>query len=108
VLLNLVRNALEAASPLAGAPQDVLVQARRAGPDDLVIRVIDEGAGVEPEAVERVFEPFYTTKPGGLGLGLAISRSIVEAHGGSLRLEPNADRGATFSLTLPGIAEGSP
>ena len=65
------------------------------------VRVKDSGRGNSPETLQRLFEPFYTTKPGGLGLGLSISRSIVESHRGSLTAQPNPDRGLTMSFTLP-------
>ena len=73
----------------------------------ICIRVCDRGAGL-PETPERVFEPFYTTKQEGLGMGLAISRSIIAAHGGTLKAEANAGRGATFRICLPIDVEESP
>jgi signal transduction histidine kinase len=65
------------------------------------VAVRDSGPGLTPAALERLFEPFYTTKPGGLGLGLSICRSIIEAHGGRLSVSANVPRGATFQFTLP-------
>jgi signal transduction histidine kinase len=73
----------------------------------VVIAVRDSGPGLEPEGRERLFEAFYTTKPQGLGLGLAISRRIIEAHGGRLWASAHNDHGATFQFTLP-TAEGNP
>ena len=67
--------------------------------------MLDRGLGLRPEELEQVFEPFYTTKVGGLGLGLVVSRKIVNAHGGSLRAESNAHGGATFCFRVPGSAE---
>ena len=67
----------------------------------MTIRVEDRGIGLEPEEMDRLFEAFYTTKPHGMGLGLAISRSIIEAHRGRLWAEPNGERGAIFSFQLP-------
>ncbi len=69
------------------------------------VAVHDRGTGLDAESAARIFQPFYTTKPSGLGMGLSISRSIIEGHAGQLRAENNADRGATFSFTLPAAAE---
>jgi signal transduction histidine kinase len=66
-----------------------------------LLSVQDAGTGLNPEEVDRLFEAFYTTKPEGMGMGLAISRSIIEAHGGRLWAEPNQGPGATFLLSLP-------
>jgi len=75
----------------------------RDGSPEALLRVQDAGIGFKPEAMDRLFEAFYTTKPDGMGMGLAISRSIIEAHGGRLWAEGNSSRGATFHLTLPTI-----
>ncbi len=69
--------------------------------NDLFVEVRDTGPGFEPEKLDRLFQSFYTTKPDGIGMGLAISRSIAEAHGGRLSAAPNKPRGAVFRLTLP-------
>jgi len=101
-LLNLIRNAVESAA--AGNPpgaREVLVRSRRSVAGDCEIGVCDNGAGVSPEIRDRMFEPFLTTKKRGTGLGLPMSRTIAEAHGGSLRHEPCQPRGACFILTLP-------
>jgi signal transduction histidine kinase len=74
-------------------------------PNQVVIAVADSGAGIDPQVIGRIFEPFYTTKPQGTGMGLAISRSIIEAHGGRLWAEPNTPQGATFQCTLPAHIE---
>jgi signal transduction histidine kinase len=71
----------------------------------VAVEVRDSGTGLDPEAAQRVFEAFYTTKPGGIGIGLSISRSIVEAHGGQISVSANAPHGAVFRFTLP-LAEG--
>ena len=68
---------------------------------DVLVAVRDSGLGFAPENVDRIFESFYTTKPGGLGIGLSICSSIIEAHGGRLRASANELRGATFQFTLP-------
>jgi two-component system nitrogen regulation sensor histidine kinase NtrY len=99
VLLNLVRNALDA-MPSGGT---LRLAARRAGAG-VAFAVSDTGPGVPPADLPRVFEPYFTTKEGGTGLGLAIARRIAEEHGGSLEVESEPGRGATFTLTLPAAA----
>jgi two-component system sensor kinase FixL len=107
VVLNLVRNAIEA---LEGVPPERRLIALRtaAGPDDTVeISVMDTGPGVDPKIIDRLFSPFVTTKPAGAGLGLAIARSIVEAHKGTLRYRPEGAGGARFLLRLPHAQGGA-
>jgi PAS domain S-box-containing protein len=104
VLLNLVVNAIDAMSDVD--PSERRVEIRGGFDTDdrrpsVTVRVADRGVGLKPEDVPRLFEAFHTTKPHGLGLGLAISRSIVEAHGGRLWVEPNDGKGAVFALRLP-------
>jgi len=101
VLLNLVRNAVEAIVAGDCAERSVRIETARCEPDFLEIRVSDTGPGLAPEALEKVFEPFFTTKADGIGIGLALSRSIVDAHGGRLWATATPVRGATFHLTLP-------
>ena len=101
VILNLIINAVQAMSSVREGPRDLLVSTRRADPDNICVAVRDSGPGLPPSALERLFEPFYTTKPNGLGLGLSICRSIVEAHGGHLWASANVPRGAVFSFTVP-------
>jgi signal transduction histidine kinase len=100
VILNLVRNAFEATTSRLGATREVTIRSLgTAGGAE--VTVSDTGPGVPPELMGRLFEPFFTTKRDGLGLGLSISRSIVEAHGGKLWAVPNSPRGTTFHLELP-------
>jgi signal transduction histidine kinase len=101
VALNLIVNAVEAAGDDRAAVR--LVGIKTAGGGDRRVRLLvsDTGAGIAPQFMERVFEPFFTTKPQGLGLGLSISRTIAEAHGGTLGVSANPDGGATFCLDLP-------
>jgi len=101
VILNLLRNGLEAMAEAGAAGHELIV--RTAGPttDTVEVSVRDTGIGVPPAARERIFDPFFTTKTGGLGMGLSISRSIVDAHGGRLWATANPDRGMTFGFTLP-------
>ena len=104
VLVNLVRNAVEALRG-AGAPEGrVRIRARAPDRDHVEVRVLDNGPGLDPEVAEKVFMPFNTNKPEGLGLGLSLSRSLIEAHGGHLRLCREGP-GACFAFTLPvGVA----
>jgi len=99
VLVNLIRNAIEATQE-ARSRLPVVVRTRRMA-DAVEVSVCDGGIGIASPQTTDLFEPFFTTKPEGLGLGLSISRSIIENHGGRLWVEPNAERGATFSFTLP-------
>lgn len=107
VLLNLLRNALEALADEPPEARVVRVTCRRTPEGDCEIAVLDNGPGVSETILDRLFEPFRSTKPNGVGLGLPMSRTIAEAHGGSLRHEPASPRGARFVLTLP-AAEVSP
>ncbi|HEV7394848.1 MAG TPA: PAS domain S-box protein [Burkholderiales bacterium] len=101
VILNLVMNAIDAMGTVTDRPRVLEIGAARHGADLLRIAVRDSGVGLEPAQRERVFDAFHTTKPDGMGMGLAISRSIVEAHGGRLWATHNEDAGETFQLTLP-------
>jgi signal transduction histidine kinase len=82
------------------AERELLISTRNE-PDGVSVEVRDSGPGFAPAALERVFEAFYTTKPDGLGLGLSICRSIIEAHNGRLRASANVPRGAVFEFTVP-------
>jgi C4-dicarboxylate-specific signal transduction histidine kinase len=108
VALNLVRNAMEAVETLSPERRRITVATRLEVDGSGTLSVSDLGDGVPREAKERLFDPFVTTKPGGLGLGLSICRSVVEAHGGSIRHHHNDERGgqrgAVFAFTLPGAA----
>jgi PAS domain S-box-containing protein len=100
VLLNLIINAIEAMRDVGEGERELLISSRN-DPDGVSVEVRDSGPGFAPAALERVFEAFYTTKPGGLGLGLSICRSIIEAHNGQLWASPNVPRGAIFRFTAP-------
>jgi C4-dicarboxylate-specific signal transduction histidine kinase len=105
VALNLVRNAMEAVEALPPERRRITVATRLEVDGSGTLSVSDLGEGVPREAKERLFDPFVTTKPGGLGLGLSICRSVVEAHGGQIRHQTNGgDKGAVFAFTLPGAA----
>lgn len=101
--MNLILNAFEALGTRPGT-RAVELRARPARPDGVDVSVCDTGPGLRDDALARVFDPFFTTKEQGLGMGLAICRSIVGAHGGRLVARNNADRGATFELHLPARA----
>jgi len=107
VVLNLVRNAIEALESVPPERRDITLRTA-AGPEETVeISVTDTGPGVDQKIVDRLFSPFVTTKPTGAGLGLAISRSIVEAHKGTLRYRPQSAGGACFMLRLPHAQGGA-
>lgn len=106
-LLNLVRNALESVAGNSPGEREVIVQARATPTGDCEFAVCDNGAGVLPEVAARLFEPFLSTKRHGTGLGLPMSQTIAQAHGGSLRHEPWPPRGARFVLALPAAEAAS-
>ena len=100
VLLNLITNAIESMAASDGA-RVLGVNSEAQSPSTLMVSVKDTGAGVDPQDIHRIFNPLFTTKSHGMGMGLAISRSVIEAHGGRLWATANDDRGATFQFTLP-------
>jgi PAS domain S-box-containing protein len=100
VLINLIVNAIEAMGGVSDRPRELTIVSGM-DTNDMFVEVRDTGPGLDPEMLDRLFQSFYTTKPDGIGMGLAISRSIVEAHGGRLSAAPNHPRGAAFRLTLP-------
>jgi len=101
VVLNLVINAIEATAGISEGDRAVFISTGAIETRSAVVTVRDSGPGLTAATLERLFEPFFTTKPNGLGLGLAICRSIVEEHGGQLRATAGTSRGATFEFTLP-------
>jgi C4-dicarboxylate-specific signal transduction histidine kinase len=101
VILNLIVNAVEAMSEATDGPRELSINTGNAEAEGVLIAVSDSGPGLPHANPERVFEAFYTTKASGLGMGLSICRSIIEAHGGRLRASPNQPRGAVFRITLP-------
>jgi len=101
VILNLILNGKEAMSGVQSHPRELLISSGKSGSDEVVVAVRDSGHGLEAKDVERIFDPFFTTKAGGMGLGLSISRTIIEAHGGTLWATQNEDKGATIQFTLP-------
>jgi signal transduction histidine kinase len=107
VLLNLIMNGLDAINEAPDGDPRVVIRARTAGDHQVEVSVSDTGLGIAAQALPRLFEPFFTTKASGTGMGLAISRALIEAHGGRLWASDHATRGATFRFTLPtGPTEG--
>ena len=108
VLLNLLMNAIEALSGVGDGPRVLVVRSAPEAVSGVRVTVRDSGPGLDPQQLDRLFEAFYTTKPQGLGLGLAISRRIIEAHGGRLWATANVPHGAVFQFTVPrGSEEGA-
>jgi C4-dicarboxylate-specific signal transduction histidine kinase len=101
VVLNLVMNGIEAMKVVTDRPRELLISSQPHESSKVLVAVQDSGIGLDPQGMERLFEAFYTTKPEGMGMGLSISRSIIEAHGGRLWPAANGDCGATFQFTLP-------
>jgi len=108
VLLNLLLNAMDSVGELPVENRKVTVRAQRHAKSELEVTVIDSGPGIAPERFDSLFKPFFTTKPGGLGIGLSISRTIVEAHGGRIWAENNTGTGAKFQFSLPLVRETGP
>jgi C4-dicarboxylate-specific signal transduction histidine kinase len=108
VILNLIINAIEAMSGVGDGPRELQVGSAKDDSQGVLVAVRDSGPGLDPESLDQLFTAFYTTKPQGMGMGLAISRSIIEAHGGRLWANANQHRGATFQFTLPADAERVP
>ena len=102
VLLNLIMNGIEAMAAVTNRPRSLCMQSRIDESGDILVAVRDSGTGLGSGA-DRVFTPFFTTKANGMGMGLSISRSLVENHGGRLWATPNVPHGAVFYFTLPAI-----
>jgi two-component system sensor kinase FixL len=103
VLINLMRNAMEAMRE--SETRELVVSTLRAEDDKLIVRISDTGPGISDEIAAQLFQPFVTTKPGGMGIGLSISKRIIESHGGTINASRNNAGGATFEFTLPTIDE---
>jgi signal transduction histidine kinase len=101
VILNLVINAIEAMSGVAEIPRTLLISTGQAERGRVHVAMRDSGPGLDPASLEQLFNAFYATKSGGMGMGLAICRSIIEAHEGQLWASANEPRGAVFQFTLP-------
>jgi signal transduction histidine kinase len=102
-LLNLILNAVEAMGSVQEGPRELSVCTEQSHANGVLVVVRDSGPGIDAEHFERVFETFYTTKSSGVGMGLSICRSIIDAHGGRLWTDANDPRGAVFQFTLPSL-----
>jgi signal transduction histidine kinase len=101
VVLNLLRNGADALASADGSARELRVRTCLTNEGSIEISVSDTGPGLPPRLAAKLFEPFFSTKPDGVGLGLAVSRTIVETHGGRIWVTPNPDRGVTFRFTVP-------
>jgi signal transduction histidine kinase len=105
VVLNLILNAVEAMSLVKKGPRDLAITTDQAKIGGVLVAVRDSGPGIDPKYLDRVFDAFYTTKSSGVGMGLSICRSIIDAHGGQLGVDANTPQGAVFRFTLPGAGQ---
>ena len=101
VIINLLRNASDAMSCVDDRPRELVIRTERDQCDCVRLTVKDTGVGIPQQDMERLFEAFYTTKCDGMGMGLSVSRSIIESHNGRLWATPNDSHGATFSFSIP-------
>ncbi|WOJ89338.1 PAS domain-containing protein [Methylocapsa polymorpha] len=101
VIINLIMNSVEAMSTVTGRPRALAIFSQPAEPAEVIVTLRDTGVGIDAAIADRIFDPFFTTKFNGIGMGLSICRSIIEAHGGRLGASPNVSGGATFRFTLP-------
>ena len=101
VILNLLRNAADAMGGIDDRPRQLLVKTQRDNAGHVQLTVQDVGIGLDPKGADRVFDAFYTTKNDGMGIGLSVSRTIIESHHGRLWAEPNDGPGAAFSFSIP-------
>jgi signal transduction histidine kinase len=106
VILNLLVNAVDAIDSMTDSGRMLKITADRQEPSGALITIEDSGPGMAPDDMSRIFEPFYTTKPQGMGMGLTICRSIVEAHGGRLVAAPSSLGGLAMQISLPASANG--
>jgi C4-dicarboxylate-specific signal transduction histidine kinase len=105
VILNLIMNAIEAMSEIDEPQRKLLIASAKDGATGVLVAIRDSGVGLDEKSLDRLFEAFFTTKARGMGMGLAVSQTILQAHGGRLWATPNASQGATFQFTLPASGE---
>jgi C4-dicarboxylate-specific signal transduction histidine kinase len=105
VILNLVMNAIEAMSDIGEPQRKLLITSAKDGATGVLVTIRDSGVGLEKKSLHRLFEAFFTTKARGMGMGLAVSQTILQAHDGRLWATPNESQGATFQFTLPASSE---
>jgi C4-dicarboxylate-specific signal transduction histidine kinase len=108
VILNLTTNAADAMDRVARGLRELVIRSSGDATGTVAVAVRDAGIGIDPKNLDRVFDAFFTTKPSGMGMGLAICKSIIKAHDGAIWVRSNPDRGATFHLTLPAAREAKP
>ncbi len=101
VIINLVMNGIEAMQPVTDRPRELVIRSHQDEAHQVLVTVKDCGVGISAENADRLFNAFFTTKSSGMGMGLSICRSIIEAHGGRVWAAPNLPRGTTFHFTLP-------
>jgi len=107
VMLNLIVNAIEATSGASEGARELLISTEKDASNAVLVAVRDSGPGLDPEGLGRLFDAFYTTKPGGMGMGLSICRSIIEGNGGRIWATANVPHGAVFQITVPFFVESS-
>jgi signal transduction histidine kinase len=107
VVLNLILNAVEAMSTVEEGARQLSISTEQCETGEIRVAVCDSGPGIDPQHLQRVFEPFYTTKASGVGMGLSICQSIIDGHGGRLWAEANEPRGTIFHFTLPAAQDES-
>jgi signal transduction histidine kinase len=107
VAMNLIINSIEAMKDVDGI-RELVIKSQRAENEQVLVSVSDTGIGLPPKLAEQIFDPFFTTKPHGTGMGLRISRTIIESHGGRLWAADSSGRGATFQMKLPAAIPGRP
>jgi signal transduction histidine kinase len=108
VVLNLVMNGIDAMRAVTDRPRNLTVRSQLSDQGNIVVNVADSGVGLDPRNRDRIFDSFFTTKPEGMGMGLAISNTIIQAHHGQLWAESGSPFGAVFGFTLPLAAGASP
>jgi len=108
VILNMLTNAIDAMAAVQSRDRAITIRTARDEGDGVLLSVHDVGAGLGDQDAEALFQPFFTTKPSGMGIGLSVSRSIIESHGGRLWAAPNVGGGATFSFSIPACPDAAP
>jgi C4-dicarboxylate-specific signal transduction histidine kinase len=108
VLLNLITNAVESMSTVTDRPKTVTITSDPIESDGLQVAVTDSGTGIDPAIADQIFDSFFTTKPEGMGMGLSICRSIIDAHGGPISASPGVPHGTIFRFTVRGIPQSEP